>query len=192
MKKEDKKVEKKDKKQPLEKKIDILDETKKVDKKFEKEGKKKVTEVRASAKYLRVSPKKVKLVIDVIRDMKVETALNQLRFVNKEAVKFVAKLLNSAIANAKHNFNLEEDKLYIKHIAANQGPTLHRWKPAAFGRAHPIRKRSTHLEIILGVEGLEKEEKKVKAKGTKKEVKKLRVKKIIKKKKQEFKKEDII
>ena len=187
MKKEAKKT---DKKLDPVKKVDLLAEEKKVDKKKDKVVvKKEVTEVKAKARYLRVSPKKVMLVIGVIRGMKVDKALDQLLFINKGATKPVTKLLNSAIANAKHNFELDENDLYIKHIVANQGPTLHRWKPAAFGRAHPIRKRTTHLELILGIKKDEKVEE------VKKDVK-TEVKKDVKKKKKvvkkETKKKDII
>lgn len=106
-------------------------------------------EVKATARYLRVSPKKVRLVIDVVRGMDVEKALIQLQNLRKDATKYVFKLLNSAIANAEHNNELKRDNLYIKKITADGGPTLHRWRPRAHGRAGAIRKRTTHLMIVL-------------------------------------------
>jgi len=113
--------------------------------------KKAVTEVKARARFLRMSPRKAQLVVNLVKGLSVDLAVDQLRFINKAAVKPVLKVLNSAIANAEHNFKLKREDLFIKYFVANQGPTLHRWKPAAFGRAHPINKRTTHLEIILGL-----------------------------------------
>jgi large subunit ribosomal protein L22 len=106
-------------------------------------------EVKAKARYLRMSPKKVRLVIDLIRGLDVQAARTQLRFQKKAAAIPVLKLLESAVANAKHNFNLDEKDLCIKTIMADGGPTLHRWRPRAFGRSAPIRKRTTHLSIVL-------------------------------------------
>lgn len=106
-------------------------------------------EIRAKGKYLRVSSKKLRQVIDLIRGLSVLEAQNQLKVIPKRAAKFVLKLLNSAIANAKTNFGLKEEDIYIEKIFANQGPSLKRFEPRAFGRAGPIKKRSSHLEIIL-------------------------------------------
>ncbi|PIT90806.1 MAG: 50S ribosomal protein L22 [Candidatus Komeilibacteria bacterium CG10_big_fil_rev_8_21_14_0_10_41_13] len=149
------------------------DQVKKEDKK-KATDKKEVKEVKARARFLKVSPKKAKLVIDEIRGLQVDKALEKLSLINKWATRDVVKLLNSAIANAENNFELNRKDLYINHIAANQGPTLHRWKPAAFGRAHPIRKRTAHLDIILGFKKAkaEKEEKPEAKKENKKSDKK--------------------
>ncbi len=106
-------------------------------------------EIKAKARFIRMSPRKVRLVIDLIRGMHVDKALTQLRFVNKLAVEPVSKLLNSAIANATNNFQLDANTLYIKSITADGGPTLHRSTPRAFGRATPIRKRTAHISIVL-------------------------------------------
>jgi large subunit ribosomal protein L22 len=105
--------------------------------------------IKAKLRFLRMSPKKVRLVTDLVKGMKAIEAIDYLKFVNKAAVTPVTKLINSAIANAINNFNLEKDNLYIKNIVVNQGPTLRRWKPRAHGRATPIRKRSSHVEVIL-------------------------------------------
>ena len=106
-------------------------------------------EIKASVRHLRMSPRKVRLVIDMIRGKHVTEALDILAFCNKWAKRPVIKLLNSVIANAKHNFNLENENLYIKTIKADGGPMLKRWRPRAFGRASTIRKRTTHIEIVL-------------------------------------------
>lgn len=122
-------------------------------------------EVRAQLRYLRMSPKKVRLVINVIRGMDIEEALHQLRFTTKAAAQPVLKLLNSAIANAENNFKLKKENLYISRIEANEGPSLERWKPRAFGRATPISKRSTHISIVLAEKKpTKKAEKKAKVK----------------------------
>jgi len=107
-------------------------------------------EVKAKARYIRMSPKKVRLVIDVVRGMDIAPALAQLKFINKRAATPVEKLIKSAVANATHNFELKEDNLFIKEVRADDGPTLKRWHPRAFGRAGSIRKRSVHISLILG------------------------------------------
>jgi large subunit ribosomal protein L22 len=106
-------------------------------------------EVQAKARFIRISPRKVRLVVDVVRGLPVAAALTQLRFLNKAAALPVRKMIESAIANAEHNFKLSKDNLYIKAIAADAGPTIHRFRPRAFGRAAPIRKRMTHISVIL-------------------------------------------
>lgn len=119
-------------------------------------------QVSAKARYIRMSPKKIRLVLDLIRGLDVEDALRQLQFTNKAAVGPITKLLNSAIANATNNFNLEKSNLFIKEIRADDGPTLKRWKPRAFGRATPIRKRMAHISIVLDEKVASKEIKKKK------------------------------
>jgi len=107
-------------------------------------------EVKAKLRFLRMSPKKVRLVADVIRGLSVTKAGHQLEFSSKKSSRPLLKLLNSAIANAENNFKLERDNLFVKTITVDQGPTLMRWRPRAFGRATPIRKKSSHINIILG------------------------------------------
>jgi large subunit ribosomal protein L22 len=106
-------------------------------------------EVTAKAKYIRMSPRKVRAVADVIRGLNLSEAFDQLQFTQKHAVKPITKLLKSAMANADHNLEIKEDNLYIKAITVGEGPTLKRWKPRARGRATPIRKRTSHIELIL-------------------------------------------
>lgn len=107
-------------------------------------------EVRAKAKNIRTSSRKAKLVADLIRGMKVDNAISQLKFVNKKVTNPFMKLLRSAIANAVNNYELEEGNLYIKEIRVDEGRTLKRWMPRARGRATPLRKRSCHIQILLG------------------------------------------
>lgn len=125
-------------------------------------------EIKAKARYIKMSPKKIRLVIDVVRGMDASTALAQLKFINKLAAKPIEKLLNSAIANAVHNFDLDKDNLYIKEIRADEGPTTKRWRPRAFGRAGAIRKRTSHVSIVLA----EKVESKKKHDGKKERLEK--------------------
>jgi len=133
-------------------------------------------QVKAHARHIRMSPRKVRLVIDLIRGAHVEKAQTQLRFANKAAAEPVLKLLNSAIANAVNNFQLNKDDLKITSIMANEGPILDRWQPRAHGRAMPIRKRTTHISIILeNVGSKAKAVKEEKAEPVKKAVAKKRV-----------------
>lgn len=121
-------------------------------------------EVKAKAQFIRLSPRKTRLVADVIRGMETEKALDQLKFINKRASQPLAKIINSAISNAANNFELEKTNLFIKKITVNEGPVLKRWTPKARGRATPIRKKTCHIEIVLEelVESGKKEPKKVK------------------------------
>jgi large subunit ribosomal protein L22 len=107
-------------------------------------------EVKAKAKHIRMSPRKVRLVADAVRGLGAEKALEQLRFINKKAVLPVAKLINSAIASAENNYELEKDNLFIKEIRIDEGVTIKRWMPRARGRATPLRKRTSHINLILG------------------------------------------
>jgi len=106
-------------------------------------------EVKAKLRYLKIAPRKVRLVIDLLRGKDIEKARNELKFSAKRSAKPLLKLLESAIANAKNNFDLKEENLYIKKIVADEGPKLKRWRPRAYGRATQILKRSSHVTIIL-------------------------------------------
>jgi large subunit ribosomal protein L22 len=106
-------------------------------------------DVKASLRHLRMAPRKVRLVVDVIRGMSVTDAETRLKFVQKDAARPVLKLLQSAIANAEHNFKLDRAALYVQTITADGGTTLKRSRPRAMGRAAPIRKRTTHINIVL-------------------------------------------
>lgn len=114
----------------------------------------------ARLRQLRISPRKVRLLIDFIRGMRVEEALAQLQFSKKTAARPVYKLLQSAVANARHNHQMKEDTLVIAQAFVDGGPTLYRWMPKAMGRATPIRKRTSHVTIVLQGEAAPKKEKK--------------------------------
>lgn len=106
-------------------------------------------QVTAHARFVRTGPRKIRAVIDVVRGQDVALARQQLLAMPQAAALPVKKLLDSAIANAEHNFDLQANNLYIATITANEGPTLKRWTPRAFGRATTIRKRSSHITIVL-------------------------------------------
>ena len=106
-------------------------------------------EARATLKFARISARKVKIVADVLRGKKAEDALAIVKFTPKAASEIVEKLLKSAIANAENNHEMNVDKLYVAEIYANQGPTLKRIRPAAKGSAVRIRKRTSHITIVL-------------------------------------------
>jgi large subunit ribosomal protein L22 len=109
-------------------------------------------EVRAKLRFVRVSPRKTRLVADLIRGKGSEEAMNILTFTKKAASKILIKLLKSAIANATQKKTIDIDRLYVKKIAVDQGPTMKRFQPRAMGRATTIRKRSSHITIILDEE----------------------------------------
>ena len=101
------------------------------------------------AKYIRISPQKTRLVVNLIRGKKVEEAQKILIFTRKKAAGIVEKVLKSAIANAAQNPNIDEKILYVKEIFVGQGPTLKRWRARAQGRAAMIKKRMSHITVIL-------------------------------------------
>ncbi|OQX71788.1 50S ribosomal protein L22 [Candidatus Parcubacteria bacterium 4484_255] len=105
--------------------------------------------VRAQSKYLKISAKKMRLVATTIKGMNVFYALNYLKFIPLKASPLIAKTLHSAVANARHNFNLDVHNLFVKEIFVDGGSMLKRWRARAFGRATSIRKKSSHLTIIL-------------------------------------------
>ncbi|MFN3301546.1 MAG: 50S ribosomal protein L22 [Patescibacteria group bacterium] len=106
-------------------------------------------EVSAKLRYLRMAPRKIRAVLEMIKNLDVVSAEAQLKLSPKRAAKPILKLLHSAVANALNQYSVKKEDLYIKKIFADEGPTLYRWMPRAFGRATPIRKRSSHLTIIL-------------------------------------------
>ena len=107
-------------------------------------------ETKAVAKYVRISPRKVRLVVDLIRGKKVDEALAILQHTPNISREPVTKVLKSAIANAEHNYDMNPDDLYITKIYVDQGPTLKRIKPRAHGRADRIRKRTSHITVFVG------------------------------------------
>jgi large subunit ribosomal protein L22 len=104
--------------------------------------------IKATLKHLRMAPRKVRLVADLIKGLPVSEAENQLKFLAKRPVVPILKLLKSAVANAAR-MNLDKDSLYIFRITVDGGPTLKRWLPRAMGRATPLQKKTSHITLIL-------------------------------------------
>lgn len=114
-------------------------------------------QAKAQLRHVRIAPRKVRLLIDLIRGMRVADAVVQLELSKKRAARPVLKLLNSAVANAAHNFDILPETLIVKTAFVDGGPILYRWQPRAMGRATPLRKRSSHVTIILEGDAPEKE-----------------------------------
>ncbi len=107
-------------------------------------------EVSAKARFIRVSPRKARLVSDKIRGKMVNEAIYILEYSPKKAAGLIKKILRSAVANAENNFKLEDvDRLFVKSIYVDEGPTLKRWRARAMGRAARINKRTSHVTIVL-------------------------------------------
>lgn len=106
-------------------------------------------EVGAKLNNLRIGPRKVRLAADLIRGLNVDSAVFQLRNLNKKCASYLIVLIESAIANAENSFNLHRENLYIKKIIVNEGTTFKRWQPRAFGRAGAIRKRGSKINLVL-------------------------------------------
>ena len=104
----------------------------------------------AKLRWLRVAPRKVRLVVDLIRGRPVEEALNVLSFSQKSVAKPLSKLLRSAVANADDRGGFDLDRLVVQTAFVDEGPTWRRWLPRAMGRATRIRKRTSHVTLILG------------------------------------------
>jgi large subunit ribosomal protein L22 len=103
----------------------------------------------ATAKYLRGSTRKARLVTEAIKGKPAEEASNLLRFMPQAAAKNVARVLASAMANAENNHSLSPDELIVADAIANEGPTIKRWRPRAQGRAFPIHKPMTHITVVV-------------------------------------------
>ena len=106
-------------------------------------------EVRAIARFVRISPRKVRRVMDQVRGKKVDEALQALSFAPPRGARIWKKVILSAVANAEQNAGLNVDSLFIKRVFADEGPTLRRFRPRALGRATRIRKRTSHLTVVL-------------------------------------------
>ena len=112
--------------------------------------------IKAILKNHRQSPRKVRLVADLVRGKKVDRALNSLNFLTKKASGPVRSVIEMAVANARNNFQVKEDRLYIQEIKVDEGVTLMRRMPRARGSAYPIRKRSSHITVVLAEKTPEK------------------------------------
>jgi large subunit ribosomal protein L22 len=109
-------------------------------------------EVRAISKYVRVSPNKVRKVVDAVKGKPVESGLQILKFMPQKSASILEKILRSAVANADQNADIDIDLLIIRNIIADQGPTLKRWKARARGRGTRVLKRTSHITVILAEE----------------------------------------
>ncbi len=103
----------------------------------------------AKVKNIRMSPRKVRIVVDLIRGKDVEEALAILKFLPKRAAEIIGKVVKSASANAEHNFELDRDRLYVSQAFVDAGPTLKRFHPRQRGQAFEIKKRSSHITIVV-------------------------------------------
>ncbi len=110
-------------------------------------------EITATAKYIRISPRKVRLVAEAIRKISPALALSQLRLMRKGAAKPLYSLLKSALANAANKVKLSIDNLAIKAIVVEGGPALKRFRPVSRGRSHAYKKRMSHIKIVLEEKG---------------------------------------
>ena len=106
-------------------------------------------EAKAYERYIRISPRKVQIVCDLIRDRDVDTAMAILMNTPKSASEPLIKLLKSAVANAENNFSMDHDKLYVSEVFATAGPILKRMRPASKGRGYRINKRTSHVTIAV-------------------------------------------
>ena len=106
-------------------------------------------EARAVAHYIRVSPLKARQVADLVRGKAIKEALGILRYTNKKSAPLINKVLKSAVANAEHNFDMDSDALYVSAIMIDEGPTLKRMRPRAYGRADVKKHRTSHITVVL-------------------------------------------
>lgn len=111
------------------------------------------TEIKAKLTRHNQTPRKARLVANMIKGKNVKDAFDQLDFSDKKSSGAIKKLISSAVANAKHNFKLDQDDLFVKNITVNKSIVLKRGMPRAFGRMAPIKKRLSNLEVTLGVKG---------------------------------------
>lgn len=106
-------------------------------------------QAKATARTVRIAPRKVRLVVDLVRGKEVGEAVALLKLTNKRAAEVVEKLILSAAANAEHNYDMDVDSLIVSEIYANEGPTLKRFRPRAQGHATGINKRTSHITVVL-------------------------------------------
>ena len=110
-------------------------------------------EVKSEAKHIRISPRKVAIVLDQIRGKHTNAAVKLLSFLPQKAADKVMRVLKSAIANAKHNYNLNEAGLFVSRAYVGPGTIIKRFRPVSRGRAHPIKKRTSHITVFVAERG---------------------------------------
>lgn len=120
-------------------------------------------QAKAMARTVRIAPRKVRMVLDLVRGKEVSEALAILKLTNKRTSPVVEKLIKSAVANAEHNYDMDIERLVVSEIYANEGPTLKRFRPRALGRASRINKRTSHITVVLEEFVFEDENETVKA-----------------------------
>jgi large subunit ribosomal protein L22 len=106
-------------------------------------------QAKAEAKQMRISPRKMKPIADLVRGKNVKDAQAILKFTPRKGAEIFLKVLNSAVANAENNHHLDVEKLFVKEIYANQGSTMKRWNAGSMGRANPVLKRSSHVGVVV-------------------------------------------
>jgi len=106
-------------------------------------------EAKALAKHIRISPRKIKPVANLVRGKKVDEAKAILKFTPRKGAKLLLKVLESAVANAENNHDMNSDELYVSEVYANQGPTMKRFKAGSMGRANPILHRTSHIGVVV-------------------------------------------
>lgn len=106
-------------------------------------------QARSIARYIRVSPFKARQVVDLIRGKDVREARAILRYTNKKAAPLIAKVMNSAVANAEHNYDMDSDELFVSEVYIDEGPSLKRIKPRAYGRGDMIKHRTSHITVVV-------------------------------------------
>lgn len=106
-------------------------------------------ETKAVAKYIRISPQKARSVADAVRGKHVQEAFGILKFTPRKAARLIEKVLKSAVANAENNFDMDTENLFVSKIMIDEGPTIKRFKPRAMGRADMIRKRTSHITVVV-------------------------------------------
>ncbi|MEA3424364.1 MAG: 50S ribosomal protein L22 [Bacillota bacterium] len=106
-------------------------------------------QAKAVAKHIRISPRKMKPIADIVRGKEINEARAILKFTPNKGAAIFLKVMNSAIANAENNHDMDVENLYVSEIYANQGPTMKRWKAGSMGRANPIKRRTSHVGVAV-------------------------------------------
>lgn len=133
-----------------------------------------VTETKAVSRFVRISPRKARQVMDVIRGKNVQDALATLTFLPKKGARLIEKVVKSAAANAENNFGMTKDFLYVSKAYVDGAPSIKRWLPRAYGRATPIKKRFSHITVFVAerAAAAQKQVSAAKPKSSKKQTKK--------------------
>lgn len=106
-------------------------------------------EARAIAKHIRISPRKMKPIADLVRGKNANEAIAILKFTPRKGASILKKVIESAVANAENNHGMDLESLYVSEVYANQGPTMKRWKAGSMGKANPILRRTSHVGVVL-------------------------------------------